>query len=276
MALRFFYNDGNTVTIPTTLPFVGIYIPVSNLPGMDAVELASSESDNRKQGKTVFSLVQKIHQYLSINTSVLSLRSTIGNPTIVSSSLITLSHSLIVDYLTDVSSGKNQMIPAPTSGVYSGIGEVSLSDIYPNCFVVESTNNTADASGIGAAGAGVLISTSDLSAYGFFNDVGGSDITTLNITADNRYAIASIMQCICDGNINVRTSSTASGITNVIISSASIVVIPATYYSNTNPLTGIISGDLDHLSLTRRTYTVTFELNLEPSVLEINNVTTLN
>lgn len=274
MALRFFYNDDSTVVVPTTLDFVGLYIPLADLPGMDAIELATSESENRKQGKVVYSIVQAIYEYLSVNTSVLSLVSRIGNPTIVSSTVITLNYTLTTDYLVNVSSGKNTMIPVPPSGVYSGIGEASLRDIFPNCFKVTSTNNTTDASGIDAAGAGVLVSSADLATYGFFNDVEDSTITTLNITADNRYAIASIMQCICDGNVNIRSSSTASGITATSIASATVVTIPATYYANTNPLTGILSVNLDHLSITRRAYSITFELNLEPSVLEINNVTT--
>lgn len=273
MTLRFWYNDGNTVAIPTTLAFEGLYIPVADLPGMDAVELATTESENRKQGKVVFSLVQKIFGYLSVNTNILSLRMTIGNPSIVSSSLITLSYSLIVDYLTNVSSGKNSMIPVPTAGVYSGIGETSLRDIFPNCFKVVGTGNTADASGIGAAGAGVLISTSDLANYGFYNDVEDSTLTTLNITADNRYAIASFMQSICDGNVTIRSNSTASGITSVSVTPASIVTIPVTYYANTNPVTNISSANLDHQSITRRSYSISFELNLEPSVLEINSTT---
>lgn len=274
MALRFFYNDANTVTIPTTLPYTGLYIPVSDLPGMNAAELATTESSNRKEGKTVYSLIQKIYNYLSVNTSALSLSSTIGNPTIISSSLITLSYSMIVDYLTNLSSGKILMIPVPTSGVYTGIGEVSLKNVFPNCFAVTSTNNTADASGIGVAGAGVLINTDDLGIYGFFNDVEDTDITTINLTADNRYAIASIYQCICDGNINIRSSSTASSVTSVSVSTATAVTIPVTYYSNSNPLSSISSANLDHLSLTRRSYSITFELLLNPQVLEINNVTT--
>lgn len=274
MALSFFYNDANTVTVPTTLPFTGLYIPIANLPGMDAAELATTESANRKEGKTIYSLIQKIYNYLSGNTSTLSLTASIGNPTIISSSLITLSYSLTADYLTNVSTGKISMVPIPTFGVYTGIGEVSLRNIFPNCFVVDSTDNTADASGIGAAGAGVLISTDDLAVYGFFNDVEDSDITTINLTSDNRYAIASIYQCVCDGNINIRSSSTASGVTSISVSTATAVTIPATYYSNTNPLSGISSANLDHLSLTRRSYSITFELLLNPEVLEINNVTT--
>jgi hypothetical protein len=275
MALRFFFNDDDTVTVPTTLPFVGIYIPIVDLPGMDATELSTVESVNRKEGKVVFSIVQKLYQYLSVNTNTLSLRMSIGNPAIISSSLIALSYSLIVDYLTNVSNGTNSMIPEPISGVYSGIGDVSLREIFPNCFKVESTNNTADASGIGASGAGVLVSTEDLSQYGFFNDVANSTLATLNITADNRYAIASIMQCICDGNISIRSSSTASGITSTLVSAASTVVIPANYYASSNPLTNISAANLDHLSITRRTYSITFELTLDPQVLEINNVTTV-
>lgn len=274
MALRFFYNDDDTVVVPTTLPFVGIYIPVVDLPGMDAVELALAESSNRKEGKVIFSIVQKIFQYLSVNTNVLSLRMSIGNPAIISSSLIALSYSLIADYLTNVSAGTNSMVPVPSVGVYSGIGDVSLREIFPNCFKVASTANNADASGIGAIGAGVLVSTDDLAIYGFFNDVVGSDVSTLNITGDNRYAVASIMQCICDGNVSIRTNSTASGITATSVSVASTVVIPVNYYANTNPLTSISAANLDHLSITRRTYSITFELTLDPQVLEINNVTT--
>lgn len=274
MALRFFYNDNDSVVVPTTLDFVGLYIPIVDLPGMDATELSTAESSNRKEGKVIFSIVQKIFQYLSVNTNVLSLRMSIGNPAIISSSLIALSYSLIADYLTNVSAGTNSMVPVPSVGVYSGIGDVSLREIFPNCFKVASTANNADASGIGAIGAGVLVSTDDLAIYGFFNDVVGSDVSTLNITGDNRYAVASIMQCICDGNVSIRTNSTASGITATSVSVASTVVIPVNYYANTNPLTSISAANLDHLSITRRTYSITFELTLDPQVLEINNVTT--
>lgn len=271
MTLNLFYNDGDTVTVPSTLDFPGMYIPVSNLPGMTSTEFATSEPINRKEGKTIFSLVQKIHNFLSVNTDVLSLVSAIGNPAIVDNTLITLPYGLTVDYLTNVSYGSISMLPVPTIGVYTGIGEVSLRDIFPNCLIVDDTSNNTE---LVAAGPGVLISTDDLSTYGFFNDVPNSTIETINITADNRYAIASIFQSICDGNISVRTSSIASGITSISISTASSVTIPTTYYSNTNPLTGISSADLDHLSLTRRNYSITFELSLVPEVLEINTVTT--
>lgn len=275
MTLNFFYNDNSTVTVPTTLPFVGLYIPIADLPGMSPSELATSEGENKKEGKTVFSIIQKIHNYISVNTGILSLVSSIGNPTIVDSNLITLPYSLTADYLNNVSDSTISMIPPPISGVYTGIGEVSLRDVFPNCSVVSSTDNTADASGITAAGAGVLLSSDDLDIYGFFNDVDNSDITNINITADNRYALASIYQCICDGNVGVRTSSVASGITSVVVGPASTVTIPSTYYSATNPVTNISSSDLDHLSITRRVYTITFELSLVPEVLEINNVTTV-
>lgn len=274
MALDFFYNDANTVTVPTTLPFVGLYIPISNLPGMTAAELATSEAANRKEGKTVFSLIQKIHSYLFVNTGTLSLTTSISNPSVVSPSLISVTYNMVVSYLTNVASGTNSMIPPASSGVYSGIGDISLRDIFPNCIKVTSTANTADASGIGAAGAGVLISSGDLSSYGFFNDVPGSTITTLNITSDNRYAVAAIYQAICDGNVGVRSTANASGITRVTISNATVMSIPPTYYAASNPVSGINSADLDRLSLTLRTYSITFELILLMEVLEINNVTT--
>lgn len=273
MALNLFYNDADTVSIPTTLPFVGIYIPIADLPGMTAEELATTEAANRKEGKTVFSLIQKIHSYLFVNTGTLSLTTSISNPSVVSPSLIAVTYNLAVNYLTNVALGTNSMIPPASVGVYSGIGDISLRDIFPNCIKVASTSNTADASGIGAAGAGVLISSADLATYGFLNDVPGSTISTLNITSDNRYAIAAIYQAICDGNVGVRSTTNASGITKVNISNATVTSIPTSYYSASNPVSGISSSNLDHLSITSRTYSVTFELVLLMEVLEINNVT---
>jgi hypothetical protein len=273
MALSFLYNDADTVTVPTTLPFVGLYIPIADLPGMTAAELATTEAANRKEGKTVFSLIQRIHSYLFVNTGTLSLTTSISNPTVVSPSLISVMYNLQVNYLTNVALGTNSMIPPASTGVYSGIGDISLRDIFPNCIKVTSTANTADASGIGAAGAGVLISSGDLATYGFLNDVPGSTISTLNITGDNRYAIAALYQSICDGNVGIRSTANASGITKVNISNAVVFSIPASYYSASNPVSGISSANLDHLSITARTYSITFELVLLMEVLEINNVT---
>lgn len=273
MALNIFFNDDNTVTVPTTLPFTGIYIPIADLPGMDAAELATSVSENEKQGKTIYSITLAVNNYLSANTNTLGESMTVANPIVVGTDLLKQSYSLVVDYLVDVSQGLVQMIPTPTSGVYLGIGDFSLTDVFPTIFTVPSTDNTADASGIGAAGAGVLISTDDLDTYGFFNDVLGSDITTINITADNRYALASIFQSICDGNVAVRTTSIASGITAISISDASTQAIPTTYTQATNPLSGISDDDRDHVSFSRRTYTITFELSTVPANFEINNTT---
>lgn len=271
--LKVFYNDANTVTVPTTLPFVGLYIPIADLPGMEATELAVGVSEKIKEGKTFYSILQRINNHLSSAPNILGLSPQISNPVIINPTTISLTYSLTVDYLVNVSSGKVKMIPPPTTGVFSGIGKVSLKNIFPNCFTVKSTNNTGDESGIGVAGAGVLISTEDLAEYGFFNDVEGSTISTINLTEDNRYAISSIYQSITDGNVAVRTSTTPSGITTVTISNASVVTIPTSYYASSNPLSGIAATDLDHLSITRRTYGVTFELNLLPQYLEINPVT---
>lgn len=271
--LRFFYNDDDTVSVPTTLPFVGLYIPISDLPGMVATELATGVAERVKEGKTTYSVLQKIFNHLSTVPNILGLSSQISNPVVINPTTITLTYGLIVDYLVNVSTGKIRMIPTPTTGVFTGIGKVSLKNVFPNCFTVASTGNTADVSGIGAAGAGVLISTEDLSEYGFFNDVEDSTISTINLTEDNRYALSSIYQNIADGNVAVRSTTTASGITSISISNATVVDIPATYYASTNPLSGISVTNLDHLSITRRAYNVTFELQLQPQYLEINPVT---
>lgn len=268
--LRFFYNDNNNVVLPTTLPFIGLYIPYSDLPGTITSDFDPGESERWKEDKTSYSILQKCFNYLSVTPNTLGLLATVSNPVIINPNLLTLTYGLTVDYLINVSSAKVSMIPVPLTGVYSGIGKVSLKNIFPNCFKVLST---ADVASINTAGAGILISTEDLANYGFFNDVEGSNLSTINIVEDNRYAISAIYQSLADGNLAIRSTSTASSITSVVVTNAVIREISPSYYSSTNPLSGILAVNLDHLSISRRSYNITFELNLLPQFLEVNTVT---
>jgi hypothetical protein len=262
MALDIFYWDG-VAALPSTLPYTGVFIPVTDLPGMDAEELVSTDADNLKQGKTIYSIIQKIHSFLTVGQSYLGFTSSLGNPVVSTASRVSFTYTMTIDYVTNLSTGKITMVPTPTTGIYSGVGKFSIKNIFPNSSIVD---DTADVLTV----AGVLLNTTQLANYGFFNDVDGSTIGTFNNTGDNRYAVASIYQAVCDGNVAVRTSTVASGITQVSIGNALAQTIPTTYTSAINPLTGISSVDLDHLSLTRRTYSITFELNLLPELLEIN------
>ena len=99
-------------------------------------------------------------------------------------------------------------------------------------------------------------------------------MATVNISGDCRYAIAAILASFIDGGVNIRTTTTPSGVISLSTSPAITIDIPANYYTASNPISGINSADLDHLSIIRRTYSIAFELLLLPEYLEVNVSTT--
>lgn len=270
MPINIYYYDNNTVSVPTVLPANGIFIPVSNLPGTAAADLALNVSVSCKESQAIYAILQKLHSFLSSNANRLGLNSAISNPTIINSSTITYSFSFTVDYLTNNAAGKTLMLPVPDSGVYNGIGDFSLTDIFSNAIII---SDKANQSNLVSGKAGILIDEAGLAIYGFYNDVEGSDITTFNITGDNRYATAALIAAICDGNVTVRSRTISSAILSTTVSDPSIIPIPSNYYSSTNPLTDIPSTELDHLGIIRRSYSTTFELILLPEFLEVSVAT---
>ena len=269
MPINIYYYDNNTVSVPTVLPANGLFIPVSNLPGTDATDFAVGVSAGCKESQAIYALLQRFHSFLATSANKLGLNSNISNPSIINSSTITYTFSFVVDYLMNNAAGSASMLPIPDTGVYSGIGDFSLQDIFQNIVLISDKANQSNL----ITTAGILIDESSLSRYGFYNDVVGSAITTFNVGGDNRYAVAAIISGICDGNVSIRSNSLASAILSTAISDPTVVAIPTNYYSTTNPLTDISSTDLDHLGILRRIYSTTFELRLLPEFLEVNVAT---
>lgn len=263
----FFLDGGDTVTVVDPLPFEGIFIPSSSLPGTELSDFSNDLSYSCKESKIIYAIAQKVHSFLSLNSNKLGIFSTLGNPTVINASTITYKFSYSQDFLVDNAAGETSMIPAAEAGVYSGLGTFGFSSVFENSIIISDRTTQSN---LLTGKIGVLIKTSDLTPYGFFNDVKGSTISTYNITGDCRYSIAALIAAVCDGNITIRTQTAASAIISASISSPQIITIPTTYYSTSNPLTDISSTDLDKLSIIRRVYSLTFELNLLPEYLEVN------
>lgn len=266
-----FYDGGDTVPVTDPLPFEGIFIPYSSLPGMEVTDFENDLTYSCKESKVVYAIAQKIDKFLTLDSDKLGLFSTLSNPTVINSSTISYKFSYSIDYLVDNSAGETKMIPCATEGVYANVGKIGFSEVFPNSVIISDRNTQ---SSLLDGKIGVFIKISDLVPYGFFNDIKGSSLSTYNISGDCRYSIAALVSALCDGNITARTQTAASAILSTSISSPQIINIPTTYYSNTNPITSIRSLDLDKLSIIRRVYSITFELNLLPEYLEVN-VTTI-
>ena len=267
MAINLYCFDNDTVEVPNVLPITGLFIPATSLLGIEPTDFALNQQATLKYSKAIFAIIQSIYSSLSINQNKLGISCSITRPTVMGTSKISYSYSFSIDYLVDTATGKTKQIPVPTSGVYSGIGKVSLLDIFPNSIAIKST---ADSNLITTAGILLEIPAD----YGFYNDVTGSTLATFNISGDCRYAIAAILASFIDGGVNIRTNTTPSGVISLSTSPATTIDIPANYYTTSNPISGINSADLDHLSIIRRTYSIAFELLLLPEYLEVNVSTT--
>lgn len=258
MALQFFDVAGGTAS------FDGIFIPVANLPGVTASELATAEGTKRIS-RVVAALLEQIYTVLSpTNFRKLGFAVTKTNPSVVGNSL-SITYGTTIQRLSNTGSGTTTMIPVPTTGTNSGQGDFALFDVFSGSTIVDSADVIA--------GAGVILPYSELQGYGAPQwsglDIGGGE--------DNRDLLAAIISYLHDSaDVIVRTNSVLSAVTNRSVSAPQLVVMPSTAYftavTNVNPTTGLSTSDIDINAIFSRTYSMTVQFAIALANLDVNHV----
>lgn len=225
----------------------GLFIPIADLPGLTAAELAPGDGQVLL-GRSVFGLLKKIYSSLS-PSAFNKLGVAVGNSETRPGTLLTnRTYTYQASYVSNLSTNSITQIPVAGIGVNSGLGKIALSSIFPAAAKVAAAANTP--------GAGVLIPTADLVPYG------GPLHAALDVSAgqDNRNYLAALFNWMCAGNnLQVRATGLPSAIIAATRGNPTAGTLPANATATSNPTTGLFIEDIPLIFVSQVTYSITVQ-----------------
>jgi hypothetical protein len=229
----------------------GVFIPLSDLPGVTASELASAQPSAAKEGKAMLSLLNKIFAVTSPDLFFkLGFTPTKEAPDGVSADIFNQVFAITSQKLVNLDTDSLSVVPVPTSGANSGLGDFAITDVFAGAVKV-------DAAGA-VAGAGIVINTSGLLPYSSLTHA------SINVATDGRAWFAALADHLAIDSVK-RSATVASAVISGIASSLSASAIPAEYIASTDPTSGILAADVPSRGLVNRTDTFTLQLQLNQS-----------
>ena len=255
MALEFFEGS---VASPSGAS-AGVFIPISDLPGVEAGEFANVESAEIKTAKAVLGALFALTNNLPNNLLGFTAgRTTNSGGLDLTNSAFTITPQFYIDHETKQMSA----LPVPSSGVNSGVGELSITDIYPN-----AEKLAADGA---ISGEGFLIPSGDVEPYG------APDHASISLASDSRLWFMGFAQWgSVDSSILVRTASQASAIVSRNRGNTQAVTLPPAATQTTDPTTDLSASDLNKISVVQHTFNLTVQakLNQNTQTFDVNVVT---
>ncbi len=224
----------------------GVFIPIANLQGITAGELANNQTDILWEGKIIYGLVNQLFARLTGLSPLGIVSITKGSPSGTGTNRFTETVSFITQFIQDYSTRTFYPVPLPPSTV----GKASIADIFPNASLVTD--------GGAISGAGILFPHSLANTYGA--------VTPSSVSVDSRDWIFAIMHAAIVES-TLRTSSVASAITNrtnLLNNRVAGLAIPTTYYDASNPTSGILAANTPHLRLIQETLSLEYEVESFP------------
>lgn len=224
-----------------------VFIPVADLDATDivAADFAAANSADAKASFAVAAIFEKMYQVMSPDT-FRKLGWTISKDTITGvdedqfSIAYTASYSKVVNDDLDVVT----VIPVPTSGVNTGLGDFSVTDVFPGAVKV--------ASGATTGAAGVAISSTELGRYT------GLAHAAIDVAADSRDWFGALVSHLCRDS-DKRSTTIETAIVRGTRSNKTSSAIPAEFTQATDPTSGIPSAEAYKYSLDSRTCTAAVE-----------------
>lgn len=256
MALQFFETS---VGSPSGAA-AGVFIPISDLPGINAGEFAAAESDTKKQSKAMLATYLAIADGLPDNTlGLTATRGSTGAGLDLTNNTFTMVPTLYIDHET----GMFDVLPIPTAGNNLGVGGLAITDIFANAVKI-----AADGA---ISGEGFLIPTSDLGRYGAPNH------GNLDPAADSRLWFLGLFQWVgVTSDLPVRGGSTESAIVGKSRAGTSAVTLPGAATATDNPTTDLVASDLSKISVVSHNCTLSVQTRTDQlnQTLDVNVTTT--
>lgn len=238
MPLNFQYLEaGDSITTNS------VFIPATNLPGIQAAELAPANTD--RESKIGFALLNALVANLPSNA--LGLTAQRGNPQGAGLDIWNQGFTFTVSHVVNLAAGTVGIIPVPTTGSNDGVGDFGFSDLFANYLFVFATEE--------AESAGVAIPHPSLIPYGL--SLGGYGGTP-DATDARSWVIALLLHMANDASL--RSNNTASAVIQRTRSQITGGAVPANLIAATNPLSGLDPADAPKLAILTSTFSFTYQL----------------
>ncbi len=252
MTLAIEYYDGNAVA-----QGLGVYIPVADLPGVNAAELANVYPAAVKEGKVILALLNRISRIVSPDSfDKLGFAITKEAPDGVDVDIFNQVFAITYQWVVGVAARTVDVVPVPNLGTNTGKGDFWIIDVFPGSFKVGPGSDVA---------AGIVINDSGLTQY-----VNSALITDLDIDGDGRAWFAALAEHLTFDSIK-RGVNNSSAVVSALASNYSASAITPDMIDATDPTTGIPPADAKKYALINRTDTVTVQLalNQDTQVFEV-------
>lgn len=237
----------------------GVYVPIANLPGIQADELADSEAANVKESKVLKAVAHALYAAISKENSGLLGLSAAASSGANSFTQFELTYTFTVQYLGNIPGKEISQIPLPTKGSNMMSDKQSIKEVFPNASVV------ADDGAI--SGEGIVIETSTFSGY--------EDIAVTAVdSADDRDYLGALIRTLPNFTAQ-RSEITASAMTSFSLLDATTTFLDADATDETNPTTGIDPDDLSKIAPISLTTSLSIEVlaNYVTEKFDVNVVT---
>jgi hypothetical protein len=248
-----------------TADFSGVFIPVGDLlnGGIEgASEFADAEPAALKRDKALFAVSEILTSYVANLAAGLSLGLSVTRPNTAG---VNYTYGVTLQLHEILGSGETLApLPVPSAGNNAGIGEVSLTDVFPNATKVSAAADPG--------GSGLLIESASIASFG------APDHASLVLADDARMWFGALFRYMSVSNdLPVRSASDASAVVSKTVTPYSSFTLPPAATAATNPTTDLAASDLPQTVLIQQSASVTFNLlasSPTPTLeLELNSVT---
>lgn len=238
----------------------GIFIPATNLSGIEASELATSESLATRLGKFIYSFSKTVANYCDANPDVVGV--SVTREESVNTGVYGVKTKTFAFVFQKVSDDRYSGVSFPTpasSGIRAGLADFSFLQLFPGAVKVASGDTTLDA--------GVVLMSGDLAEESMLNHA------SIDLAGDCRELVRAIVSGLYT-NRALRTADTASGLTAASYGSVSAATIPSLWTQELNPYTGLMANVVRYLSVKRRTVQFSIETveDEDAQTFDVNSV----
>ncbi|MEM8603776.1 MAG: hypothetical protein AAGF24_08070 [Cyanobacteria bacterium P01_H01_bin.121] len=236
----------------------GVLIPIADLSGLKATELADTEPAAAKESRTVFALLNTISS--KVSPSSLGFTIVRSNPSGVGDNVLNQTFTVVWQKMTALEAGIIDQIPVPSSGTNLGLGLVSILEVFPTATKVSAGATTK---------AGILIPTAALAQFSALTHAA----LEVTVGADNREWFMALTDALIAAAA-IRSTDVATAIVAAGVGGVTGSAVPTSYVSLPNPLSGINPGEITKRGLLTRSASITIQslLNQDAQTFDVNVV----
>ena len=236
----------------------GVFIPIGDLPGVESGEFANTASQETKEAKGILAAFNKMKTNLPSGALGLSITRNTASGGL---DLTNNSFSIVSQLMADHETKQLSPLPVPTTGDNSGVGAVTIIDLFPNAEKI-----AADGA---ISGEGFLVPTADVEKHG------SPDHDSLVLADDSRMWVQGLAEFV-SSTLTIRSASQQSAITTRTRGNTQGVTLPPAATAQANPTTDLTQSDLNKISVFSHNYSVIIQtkMNQVSQTFDVNVATT--